>query len=151
MDRPQLIRRLRIAASVFFALLTAAICVLWVRSYWWSDTIHFSAGHSSGGLSESHTGDIVVVHSDVPDDWLWISEPVYPMLSEPPWDTWEFTVDDGMTTIRFPHWFPALAFGILAASLWIPLRYFARFSLRTLLIATTLVAVVLGLGVWAAR
>ena len=34
MDRPQLIRRLRIAASVFFAVVTVALCVLWVRSYW---------------------------------------------------------------------------------------------------------------------
>ena len=48
---------------------------------------------------------------------------------------------------RFPHWFLILVFGTFAITPWISsLRY--RFSLRTLLIATTLVAVVLGLIVW---
>jgi len=32
-DRPHLIRRLRIAVSVFFTLIVVALCALWVRSY----------------------------------------------------------------------------------------------------------------------
>jgi hypothetical protein len=46
-----------------------------------------------------------------------------------------------------PHWFAASVVTLIAATPW--LRF--QFSLRTLLIATTLVAVVLGLVVWASR
>jgi hypothetical protein len=44
-----------------------------------------------------------------------------------------------------PHWFVALLFAALAALPWIR----PTFSLRTLLIATTLIAVLLGLVAWA--
>ena len=44
-----------------------------------------------------------------------------------------------------PHWFLAVAAITLAGVPW--LRWSARFSLRTLLIATTLVAAVLGMAV----
>ena len=47
----------------------------------------------------------------------------------------------------FPYWFLVLVFGGLAISPWTT-RPKLRFSLRTLLIATTLVAVVLGMIVW---
>jgi hypothetical protein len=50
----------------------------------------------------------------------------------------------------FPYWFLVLVFGGLAISPWTT-RPKLRFSLRTLLIATTLVAVALGLIVWAVR
>jgi hypothetical protein len=45
--------------------------------------------------------------------------------------------------LGFPHWLPVLLTGALAIALGI--RHAYRFSLRSLLLATTLVAVVLGL------
>jgi hypothetical protein len=45
--------------------------------------------------------------------------------------------------IRVPYWFPVVLSLVVAVAPW--LRWSRRFSLRTLLIATTLVAVVLGL------
>ena len=49
-----------------------------------------------------------------------------------------------------PHWYVVLLTTVLAALPWIfQVRY--RFSIRTLLIATTLVAVVLGLAVYFAK
>jgi hypothetical protein len=51
------------------------------------------------------------------------------------------------TGVMVPHWFGVLIFVNLASLPW--LRW--RFSLRTLLIATTLVAVALGLAVYATR
>jgi hypothetical protein len=49
-----------------------------------------------------------------------------------------------------PHWYFAITFAAIAALPWLAwLPY--RFSLRTLLIATTLVAVVLGVAVWVSR
>jgi hypothetical protein len=55
--------------------------------------------------------------------------------------------DDGLVrALIAPHWLPALLSATLAVIPWISRSW--RFSLRTLLIATTLVAVVLGLVVW---
>lgn len=36
---PGKLRRVHIAASVFFGLLTVALCLLWVRSYWRCDIV----------------------------------------------------------------------------------------------------------------
>jgi len=56
-------------------------------------------------------------------------------------------LDDGpYRELTSPHWFSAAVFGILGTLPWLP--WSPQFSLRTLLIATTLVAVVLGLIVW---
>jgi hypothetical protein len=52
--------------------------------------------------------------------------------------------------VVFPGWIAVLLFSAIAAVPW--LRNFPRrFTLRTLLIATTLIAVGLGLNVWAMR
>jgi hypothetical protein len=48
-----------------------------------------------------------------------------------------------------PFWIPVLLVVTLAGISWLP--WSNRFSLRTLLIATTLIAGVLGLAVWASR
>ena len=51
-----------------------------------------------------------------------------------------------------PLWILVVTGSLFAAAPWIlPLARLRRFSLRTLLIATTLVAVVLGLIVWMTR
>ena len=57
-----------------------------------------------------------------------------------------FLNEDG-SVIYFPHWALVLFFAVIAILPWF--RW--RFSLRTLLIATTLVAVVLGLAVYLVR
>ena len=41
MDQQAVKRRVRIAVSVFFGVLTVAMCVLWVRSYFWRERIVF--------------------------------------------------------------------------------------------------------------
>jgi len=54
--------------------------------------------------------------------------------------------------VAIPHWFLALLLLGLTYVPWMPwhkLRW--RFSLRTLLIVTTLVAVMLGIGIWLIR
>jgi hypothetical protein len=52
-----------------------------------------------------------------------------------------FQHNDTATSIQLPYWFVVLTFGSIAVVPWI----LWRFSLRTLLIATTLIAAVLGL------
>jgi hypothetical protein len=51
--------------------------------------------------------------------------------------------------VMMPTWFPVTVAAILAVTPWI--RSSKRFGLRTLLIATTLVALVLGIIVWKSR
>jgi hypothetical protein len=48
-------------------------------------------------------------------------------------------------SINVPYWLPVLTVGMIVGGLWIP--WSTRFSLRTLLIATAIVAVLLGLAV----
>jgi hypothetical protein len=49
--------------------------------------------------------------------------------------------------IVIPHWIVVFAFALLGAAMWIPWR----FSLRMLLIVTTLIAGLLGLIIWLIR
>lgn len=151
-------RKLRIAASVFFGLLTITLCLLWVRSYWRIDAVN---GHGPGGrgfLAQSTTGRFVVVVFNVPVDWRWR---VFPIPQDwrpkningqpgllPAWGFYP-RPGSGDWTVVFPFWFPVVSLASMVAALWFP--YSNRFSLRTLLMATTLLAVVLGLGVWLAR
>jgi hypothetical protein len=51
--------------------------------------------------------------------------------------------------IQVPYWFIVLVTAAFSVAPWI--QWSKRFSLRTLLIAMTLVAVVLGLVVWAMK
>jgi len=53
----------------------------------------------------------------------------------------------GHAVIHVPHWFPVVVSVTLATAPWI-IQWQWRFSLRTLLIAITLVAIGLGLIVW---
>jgi hypothetical protein len=54
--------------------------------------------------------------------------------------------------ITCPLWVPLMLWAALATAPWTSsIRNLRRFSLRTLLIATTLVAIALGLIVWAAK
>ena len=149
------LRRLRIAASVFFALVTVSLCVLWVRSYWWVDDISFPITQTRGGWLASNSGQVSFALttriSPVPQTAEWESyesqwgrgrlereDDAYAFVFGK-WNSW---------TIWGPHWmaiFIVLAFGTVP---WIRFR---RFSLRTILTVMTLVAVVLGLMVWAAR
>ena len=59
----------------------------------------------------------------------------------------KFQATSDRIAAHVPAWFPVVLFALLAAAPWI--RW--RFSLRTLLIATTLIAVGVGLAAYALR
>lgn len=149
-------RKLRIAVSAFFGALTLALCVLWVRSYWLCDD--FSLGISGGpgykvislrgeiGASryQSREGAVSVGwrHATVAPDKL-------PQLSSRGQSRllgFAFTVP---YLIVVPQWFLMAVSMSTVLAPWFP--YSSRFSVRALLIATTLIAAVLGLAVWAWR
>jgi hypothetical protein len=132
-------RKLRIAWSVVWGLAAVLLIVLWVRSYstlYQIDTlptVTSNQGHVYIGETFSATGRTLIA-----TNLLWHSVRQIDGL---------LTINPRGTGLSIPDSCLMLIAGALAAVPWIP----RRFSLRTMLIATTLVAVVLGLVVWAAR
>lgn len=154
MDRPQLIRRLRTVASVFFAVVTVALCVLWVRSYWQIDWLKVgrptmaASFHSIRGNVLIDIGRPTVDNVngygsfDRSEDWRFVALDRGTLLG------FKFDRYKGGCQIIAPLWGLAAVAATFATASFIMVP--TSFSLRTLLIVTTLVAVVLGLGVWAA-
>jgi hypothetical protein len=169
-----MLRWLRIATSVIAIVACGTTAVFWVRSYDCVDWFSAAAAKTSIGI-RSKLGRITLsttkymiapgvrwnvdtrpVRTEPPsfsceapltsaiDQFFYTVEPKTWEIEEPEYEsTWGFGVTSIPRTITMPHWFPVLITASLAAAPWvIGVR---RFSLRTLLIAVTLVAVVLGL------
>lgn len=143
-------RNLRISVSVFFGLLTVALCVLWVRSYWRTDGI--SRVGAWIGTVQSSYGYVMLFYMPKNEQVLYIG---------PTADWWIsgnrtsgmvpnrlFHSTSSRTTVAVPHLFLIVPSTVIAIAAF-PASLFS-FSLRALLIATTLIAVMLGLGVWLA-
>jgi hypothetical protein len=158
-------RKLRIAFSATCLIACVLLIVLWVRSYWWSDdlfirlpnpqrkfvihsilggTVWYSNERSARASAWTHkywgvesdsvaalTKDLTVSRTDNLFRIEVYSSPM-PSFSR---------------LVALPHWLFVAVFAALATAPW--LRW--RFSLRTLLIATTLVAVILGAIIFAAK
>jgi hypothetical protein len=140
-------RKLRIAWSVFWGVLTALLIVLWVRSYWWEDAFYGNAGTLE---VRSAAGHIMFHQRPLPQrspGWTHESGLItgrrgFGMCHLGFW----YLNNSEFTTAITSYWFPVLLSAITATLSWI--RWSRRFGLRTLLIATTLVALVLGWVVW---
>jgi hypothetical protein len=144
-------RSLRIAVSVFFAVVCVGSLVWWVTSYRVMHSLDLPLTNSNSMLIQSRTGQLVITLLPDPADWELRK---YPIPSDwIPRDIairWQRPIRRwGRTTLVFPHWFLAFVLAILTATPWAP-SFKWRFSLRTLLIAFTLVAVLLGLVTWLA-
>ena len=145
-------RKLRIAWSVGWGVVAVLLCLLWVRSYWRFDGVEYDYRTSSVDYGEcvfgSFNGRLLFGYYPITGEsgfyWKLARKP-----EDAPADFFRtpFALTSNATTA--PHWFVAILFAALAAAPWIPPSN--RFSLRTLLIATTLVALALGLIVWASH
>jgi hypothetical protein len=156
-------RKLRIVWSLFWGIACVLLIVLWVRSHYYLDSYRFWAGRSNTAAIDSKGGRIYfsVSASGGAD--------LEPYIGNKKRSEGETDILNGIiasenhlgfgryidlklvntSTFIFPHWFAAIVSVTLAAVPWI--RWSNRFSLRTLLIATTLVAVVLGWIVYTLR
>ena len=145
-------RKLRIAFSVTCGIACVLLVVLWVRSYWAPGSF---AGMGYNGVSkwgviavfraEPRTtftvqGGYSVVRFGVPVAKF---SPLNGRLGF--YTLWE----KKLWVLQIPYWFPAAMTFTLSVLPWI--KWSWRFSLRTLLITTTFVAVVLGLIIYAVR
>ena len=149
-------RKLRIAWSVGCSIACVLLIVLWVRSYSWIDGASMPITGSRHIVVYSGTGRLSFRSGPYgkpngPFNVWWLTRvPVAEMRDRMRMANWKPDkqyIGSSRFGFLLPH---ALVAGVLAALIvapWLPLR----FTLRTLLIATTLVAVVLGLAAYAAR
>jgi hypothetical protein len=150
--------KLRIVWSVTWGLLAVLLVVLWVRSYWTYDQLSVLQGNGGWSVVVSARGQMRWGNNyfgDYDSSWSVVSKSVNnpalitgECLDYPTIPSYRgLILRDDYNHTYVPHWYAIFAFGTLASIPW--LRW--RFSLRTLLIAMTLVAAVLGLIVWASR
>jgi hypothetical protein len=152
MNRSRLFHSLRIAWSVAFGILCLLLIALWVRSYWRFDYV-------SGMATANRQVEVFAIQGRlVIGTW---AETTFA-----PWRRQSNPVSDSQATVRIiephenalgfaivkpslvvPYYFLVFVTGVVVAAPWLPWR----FSLRTLLIVTTLAAVGLGVVVYFAR
>jgi FtsH-binding integral membrane protein len=147
-------RKLRVAWSITCSIACVLLIMLLVRSYWWVDNMLLPPSKRTMAISQE--GVLVFSSQPVQYDtgyrWLlsFSVDDIPSRIKSAPTSRWGFSSGPFATFLIFPHWFPVLFFATLVAVPWIR-QTPKRFSLRTLLIATTLIAMVLGLVVWATR
>ena len=149
-------RKLRIVWSVVCGVACVLLCLLWIRSFWEIDIYGKQLSDVNGFTLISRNGAAycAIGHSiesrelrNVTRRFILKKIKYAEAVAEVERTTSRHFViaNDGIITIvRVPDWCLLGLTTALAAAPW--LRW--RFSLRTLLIATTLVAVVLGLVMW---
>ena len=145
-------RKLRIAWTVGWGIACLLLIALWVRSYWRGDDLVVTLTKTKQLELQSVNGVCIGFIAYAP------SRPIKTFAryrQGPPEGFANATLrhevvggDLALDIVWAAHWLVAAVFAVFSVLPWA--RQF-RFSLRTLLIATTLVAVVLGLAVWATR
>ena len=146
-------RKLRIAWSAGCGILCLLLIVLWVRTRYATETISGPLpGSASFGLVARDSGVGLVVVPITPDEHrIWTAHTL-PFMDKVPWSVdvalgfVEYRKTDETFSIRVPCWSLMVLCAVLSVAPWV--AWSKRFSLRTLLIAITLAAVVLGAVVW---
>ncbi len=153
------LRYLRIAFSATCLIACVLLIVLWVRSYRLIEQIEVVIGNE--GAQDTNGISLISVCGRSTLDVTYVTtedEPGIEYYSYPPDPDVEYL---GIGRVLFmrkpqpgwlvsvPYWLSMSFIATLAALPWMPWSW--RFSLRTLLIATTLVAAVLGTIVWFSR
>ncbi len=168
-------RKLRIAWSVFWGLAAVLLIALWVVSCWRFDQFVVRASPGEYRALTNVRGAVVfgawndpILSTFFTREWSHLHFPmrgvsnktgspipVFPLdVPESPilvWLRFESPFVSPVTTTNYsvtvPHWFLVIAAIAPAFLPWLTM-WPTQFTLRTLLIATTLVAVLLGLIVW---
>jgi hypothetical protein len=147
-------RKLRIAWSVACGIICLLLIALWVRSYTVEDRLSRLKVSGVDWFTTalvSNWGKVNVIHFRARNarvdptkihDWKLIRS-----KSESQIEAYFFKLTTKSTLIRAPHYFVIIIVSTMGAIPWV--RW--RFSLRTLLIVMTLIAVALGAVIYAAR
>ena len=162
---PRYWRVLRLTWTVGCVVVAVALCVLWVRSYSWTEIVRLPIGPNRrikigynpgllGGSTFSTSGPASIALTRMPTAaWERRLAKAYP--GQNPSQLTGGTLTQGTTTIvLIPFWFATLGASLIGLAPWMrPIRQGRwiprRFSLRTLLLTMTAVAVLLGVVVLA--
>jgi hypothetical protein len=137
-------RKLRIASSAACGIFCSLLILLWVRSYWQCDRFDMQWGNASHVLGAVSRRGLLAIgegHATTPlEERFAISSTSVRAAAELETNAIGFRgrrFGVGNWFLTMPYWFPALLLVVAAALPW------KHFSLRTLLIAVTLVAAIL--------
>ena len=140
--------------AVTASSLTACVLLiaLWVRSYSTRDSVFWPCTNHAMQVSSLKGHVVIWIVGKLPSQqWVpfkiehvTIGESFKSLFDNDVLGFYFERQPDGLR-LDMPHWFLVLAVMIIAAGAWLHEKW--RFSLRTLLIATTLVAVALGIVV----
>jgi hypothetical protein len=157
-----MLRRLLNIASIVCFVACVALVGLWVRSYFWLDDCNFKLfGASSIGVASSsdriaigtmsaainhNKGLINFTHTPISD---WRSDLAKIDQRFSAIAGFGLVHDSNLFVFMMPYWFAVLIAGALSFAYWPRVKY--RFSLRSLFIVTTFLAVVLDMIAWLDR
>jgi hypothetical protein len=135
-----MLKYLRIAVTALGLTACVLLMAMWVRSYWRHDQLICPWPNSRTLRVWSTPGHLTFLTHPKAGQWKLETTRVGKRFENQEgkigWNS------NAFNTIAYcPYWFPVPIPALLAVALWIKWR----FSLRTLLIATTLVVVVLGI------
>jgi hypothetical protein len=157
MDKQAVIRRVRIAGSMFFGVLAVALLLVWPRSYFWIDGISRGSTQRNYVGASTLRGVFRVSSTTYPKHLPKLRQVEWSVHSDPGDDAtyhrrgrhFDWRNNENRMRGSVPLWFLITISSVVAVAMW-RLQY-SQFSLRTMLIAMTLVAVVLGLICYTGR
>jgi hypothetical protein len=169
MNRPRLIKGLRIAWTVWWGVVCVLVVMLWVRSYIFFDRCNVPMPRQSGISATTGQGEMQFRVDFVTTGWnrtFWwpkglpLDEKAGRERIARNRERWLQILNHSLLGFGFrttpdfwlvitPLWFVVLLFVTLAYFPWFPLSW--TFSLRNLLIATTLIAILLRLIVYCVK
>jgi hypothetical protein len=148
-------RKLRIAWSALWLLASVLLIAMWVRSCWWGEAYNIQINKFLYGCSYLRGCIVLTCHDPIanPDftaGYSWGPAPGQRIDKHFPVQFYGFyftKMSDGFGLV-VPIWFLMVASIGWAVAPWLNWR---QFSLRTLLIATMLIAAMMGLSVWLSK
>ena len=152
-------RTLRIAWSVTWGIAAVLLIALWIHSYWCWDELDvvIPSSFQRRVPYQRVTVDQINVSSlhgqihahEVTTGWPQFRIISFRVSEYPSAPSWIIKFEQGCWNVRCPHW---VLIGVVSGFAYLPwLRWSKSFSLRTLLILTTVCAVALGMILWATR
>ena len=125
MDRSFKIGRLRFCTSLLFLTSSLLLVCLWVRSYWWQDSLTVGRPGVNSALIESDAGELRVSIVPILREWRFASKE-RPSLSGSNMLSYSSESDTTILPwgpmISFPHWYLSLVTAVLAGIPWIRCR-----------------------------
>src|SRR5688500_133070 len=147
MEGSRLTRYIRIAVTALSLTACVFLVALWVRSYWWHDIVACGITSKDAIRIDSTNGGLSLIHVSLHgfpatfEKWdvasIWSpSQGLFPIGFAESYAGFSIKFTDGFS-LSVPYWFLVPLFAALGTLTYT--SKLRRFSLRTLLIATTLV------------